>query len=418
MKVLFLTHRLPFAPNRGDRVRAYHIIRQLARRASVHVLSLVHDDEEEAQADSMRREGVAVTTARVSRRRNLVRGAAGLVTSRPLTHLLLDSPDMPAAIEESLRDGEPDVVLAYCSGMARFALQAPLDRFPLVLDFVDVDSGKWADFAGATWGPRRWLYRREAACLSAFEAGAARRAHAATVVTAREADALRRLCPDARAHVVSNGVDLTYLAPPGPPSVDPAVVFTGVFSYEPNADGAVWFARHVWPTVRARVPGARLTLAGSSPLRRVRQLGEEDSSITVTGHVPDIRPYLWQSAVAVAPLFEARGLQNKVLEAAAAGLPSVITSAVWAGLPREGLAACRLANEADAFAASVIDLLRLPPAVRRALAGSGGLDNLSWPACLAPLCGLIESAASRGVAAGSRSGSHAPDKSLPHPVHL
>ena len=417
MKVLFLTHRLPFAPNRGDRVRAYHIIRQLAARASVHVLSLVHDADEEAQADTMRRDGIGVTTVRVSRRRNLVRGAAGLATSRPLTHLLLDSPEMPAAIAQCLRDGEPDVVLAYCSGMARFALEPPLDRIPLVLDFVDVDSGKWADFARATWGPRRWLYRREAACLSTFEARAARRAHAATVVTSREADALRRLCPEARAHVISNGVDLDYLAPPGPPSADPAVVFTGVFSYEPNADGAVWFARHVWPTVRAKVPGARLTLAGSSPLRRVRQLADEDPSITVTGFVPDIRPYLWESAVAVAPLFEARGLQNKVLEAAAAGLPSVITSPVWGGLPSEGLAACRLANEADAFAAAVVELLRLEPRERRALAASGGLDRLTWPSCLAPLCDLIESASSRGASARVTADSPAPDKSLPHPVH-
>jgi sugar transferase (PEP-CTERM/EpsH1 system associated) len=418
MKVLFLTHRLPFAPNRGDRVRAYHIIRALARRASVHVLSLVHDDEEEAQAEAMRRDGMAVTTARVSRRRNLVRGAAGLATSRPLTHLLLDSPAMPSAIERTLRGGEPDVVLAYCSGMARFALEPPLDRYPLVLDFVDVDSGKWADFTRAARGPRRWLYRREAACLSAFEAAAARRAHAATVVTAREADALRRLCPDARTHVIGNGVDLAYLAPPDPPSSEPAVVFTGVFSYEPNADGAVWFARRVWPSIRARVPGARLTLAGSSPLRRVRQLAEEDSSITVTGAVPDIRPYLWRSAVAVAPLFEARGLQNKVLEAAAAGLPSVITSAVWAGLPQEGLAACRLADDADAFARAVIDLLQRSPAERRALAGSGGLAALGWQSSLAPLCDLIESAAARGAGAVARAGSHAPDKSLPHPVHL
>jgi polysaccharide biosynthesis protein PslH len=399
MKVLVLTHRLPFAPNRGDRVRAYHIVKQLARRADVHVLSLVHDAQEEAEAATMRRAGIAVTTARVSRVRNYVRGAAGLLSSTPLTHMLLDSPGMRDAIARSLRDGEPDVVLAYCSGMARFALEAPLDRYPFVLDVVDVDSGKWADFARVARGPRRWLYRREARCLSAFEKMAARRAQAATVVTAREAKALRALSPDARTHVISNGVDLEYLAPQEPPASDPSVVFTGVFSYAPNADGAVWLARHVWPRVRERFPRARLTLAGASPLTRVRRLAEQDSSIAVTGQVPDIRPYLWQSAVAVAPLFEARGLQNKVLEAAAAGLPSVVTSAVWAGLPPQGLAACRLANDPADFAASVIDLLSLTPAERRAIANSADLADLSWPGCLAPFCDLIAAAADKSLPA-------------------
>jgi sugar transferase (PEP-CTERM/EpsH1 system associated) len=414
MKILILTHRLPFAPNRGDRVRAYHIVNQLARRASVHVVSLVHDAQEEAEAEGMRRAGVAVTTARVSHIRNYLRGAAGLLSSTPLTHMLLDSPQIRTAIEESLRDGEPDVVLAYCSGMARFALEPPLNRFPFVLDVVDVDSGKWADFAQVARGPRRWLYRREARHLAAFEAMASRRAHAATVVTAREADALRRLSPDARTLVISNGVDLQYLAPEGPPASEPSVVFTGVFSYAPNADGAVWFARHVWPSVRDRFPDARLTLAGASPLARVRRLAEQDRSIVVTGQVPDIRPYLWQSAVAIAPLFEARGLQNKVLEAAAAGLPSVITSAVWAGLPPEGLPACRLANDPGTFAAAVIDLLSLTAAERRALAGSADLAALSWPGCLAPFCDLIESAAA--VPPTAAAGSRAAEKGSPEPV--
>jgi len=418
MKVLVLTHRLPFAPNRGDRVRAYHIIRQLARRASVHVVSLVHDAAEAAEADAMRRDGLNVTIARVSRLRNLVRGAAGLLSSTPLTHLLLDSPEITGAIEEGLRDGDPDVVFAYCSGMARFAMEPPLDRFPFVLDFVDIDSGKWADFAAVASGPKRWLYRREARCLSAFEALAARRAAATAVVTPREADALEKVCPDVRAHVISNGVDLQYLAPQDAPSPNPEVVFTGVFSYAPNADGAVWFARHVWPHVKARVPAARLTLAGASPLRRVRQLAESDPSIVVTGPVPDIRPYLWRSAIAVAPLFEARGVQNKVLEAAAAGLPSVVTSAVWAGLPPQGRGACRLANEPDAFASAVLDLLSMAPADRRAVTETADLASLSWPSCLAPLGTLIESAGRQTSSSPGVDVSRSVNNSLPLTIGL
>ena len=178
---------------------------------------------------------------------------------------------------------------------------------------------------------------------------------------------------------------------------DDRVVFAAVFNYAPNADGAVWFARHVWPRVRAVRPNARLTLAGSSPTRAVRQLADRDGSIEVTGSVADIRPYLWRSAIAVAPIFQARGVQNKVLEAAAAGLPSVVTPPVWEGLPREVLKACRVADSPDQFAARVLELLALPPAVRRREA-SAQLSQLAWPRRLARMMELIESTAERSSA--------------------
>src|SRR5207237_1026249 len=171
--------------------------------------------------------------------------------------------------------------------------------------------------------------------------------------------------PEAGVYVSPNAVDAEALAPPTPPSEEDRVVFAAVFNYAPSADGAVWFARHVWPRVRAARPGARLTLAGSSPTRTVRQLADEDESIEVTGAVADIRPFLWRSAIAVAPIFQARGVQNKVLEAAAAGLPSVVTPAVWKGLPSEVLPACRVADDADQFAARLDELLAQPPAGRR-----------------------------------------------------
>ena len=126
MKVLLLTHRLPYAPNRGDRVRAYHIVKQLAERADVQVIALTHDRAEREQAETLRRLGVRVSVAHVPRLRNLVKGAAALMTDTPLTHLLLDSPDLAAVVERATRDWRPDVVLAYCSGMARFALPQPL----------------------------------------------------------------------------------------------------------------------------------------------------------------------------------------------------------------------------------------------------------------------------------------------------
>ena len=154
------------------------------------------------------------------------------------------------------------------------------------------------------------------------------------------------------------------------------MIFTAVFDYAPNADGAVWFAQQVWPRVRAARPSARLTLAGSSPTGAVRRLAE-DASIEVTGRVEDMRPYLWRSAVAVAPIFQSRGVQNKVLEAAAAGLPSVVTRTVGDGLPHQVLPACRIADTADAFAAAVIELLSLSPG-RPAPGGGTRRAPVAW----------------------------------------
>ncbi|MEO8681336.1 MAG: TIGR03087 family PEP-CTERM/XrtA system glycosyltransferase [Vicinamibacterales bacterium] len=393
MKVLFLAHRLPYAPNRGDRIRAFHIIKQLAVRADVHVVSLVHDRAEQAEAATLERLGVQVSTVRVPRLRNLVRAAASLFTNRPLTHLLLEAPGMARALEDATRGQRPDVVFAYCSGVAPLALAPPLADLPLVLDFVDIDSAKWAAFTASASPPRSWIYRREARCLSGFEAEAARIARASTVVNTREQEALLRFCPDARVHVVPNGVDVEAMTPTGPPAVEPQVVFTGIFNYAPNADGAQWFAREVWPRVRAAVPQARLTLAGAHPTRAIHALARADESIEVTGAVPDMRPYLWRSAIAVAPIFQARGVQNKVLEAVAAGLPSVVTQAVWDGLPADVLPACRQADNACRFAREVVNLLAMAPAERRRIAATARLVELSWPLRLAPLMELIENAA-------------------------
>jgi sugar transferase (PEP-CTERM/EpsH1 system associated) len=393
MKVLVLTHRLPYAPNRGDRVRAHHIVRLLAAHGDVHVVSLAHDAQEAGQADTLRKLGVRVSTALVPRLRNLIGAGLALPTPTPLTHALLSAPGMASAVEQATIEWTPDVVLAYCTGVAPVALAPPLAGIPLVLDVVDVDSAKWGAFAETAGFPRSIIYRREARCLGAFEQRAVAASIASTVVNERERDTLRAMCPGADIRVVPNGVDVTALAPFAPPAAGDRVIFTAVFNYQPNVEGALWFAREVWPAVRAARPDARLTLAGASPTHAIRQLAERDPSIEVTGAVGDMRPYLWRSAVAVAPLHQARGVQNKVLEAAAAGLPCVTTAAVWNGLPQEVLPACRHADAPQDFAAAVLALLALPPATRRREAAKARLGEFAWPRRLAPMLDLVREAA-------------------------
>jgi sugar transferase (PEP-CTERM/EpsH1 system associated) len=392
MRVLFLTHRLPYAPNRGDRIRAYHIVKSLAARMEVEVVSLVHDDHEMAQAERLREIGVRVTAIRVPRIRNLANAALRLLGPQPLTHLLLTAPGLTAVLRRIVTERPPDVVLAYCSGMARFALEPALSAFPLVVDLVDVDSEKWAALAQSSRWPMRWIYAREARHLATFERVIAAAARTTLVVSEREADALRAIAPDAKVLVIPIGVDLRPLVPQGAPAAAPVVVFCGVMNYTPNVEGALWFCEKVWPAIRRRRPDAQLLLVGSDPVPALRQLHSAADGIDVTGTVDDVRPYLWRSAVAIAPLLTARGTQTKVLEAVGAGLPVVVTPPVLDGLPTAVRSACRLGASAELFAEETLGLLAMPPEERRRVAGTADLGVLDWDTQLGPLHDVLEDA--------------------------
>src|SRR5262249_55942107 len=158
---------------------------------------------------------------------------------------------------------------------------------------------------------KRFIYSREARRLAPFERSLVERAHATTVVNEREAEALRRLAPNASIQVMPNGVDVVGLKPVGPPTGSADVVFCGVMNYEPNVEAVLWFANHVWPLVRRSRPDARFVIVGSAPVPAVRRLAAPQSGIEVTSAVPDVRKYLWKAAVAVAPIHMARGVQNK-----------------------------------------------------------------------------------------------------------
>ena len=395
MNVLFLSHRLPYAPNRGDRVRAFHLLREMSRWAQVDVVALAHDDEEASHAGELKPIVRSVVAARVPKTLNLARAVLSLPTRRPTTHSLLASPELERAVDTLASSRRPDVVLAYCTGIAPAAFRPSLRNAPVVLDMVDVDSQKWASLSASSAWPRSWIYARESRVLAAFEAESSRRAVATLVVNDKERAALSSIAPGAQIHAVENGVDLAGLRPTSPPSGAPTVVFCGVMNYAPNAEGAVWLAQQVWPLVRADKPDALLEIVGAHPTGAVQALENPSAGIHVTGSVPDVRPHLWAAAVSAAPLQTARGIQNKVLEAVAAGLPVVVTPAVMEGLPSEVRAACAEASTADGFAARLIEWLQLPADRRRTIASSAALDGLSWEHRLAGLRSIMESATDR-----------------------
>lgn len=378
-------------------MRAYHLLQHMRSRAHVHVVSLVHDEEEARHANEVAAFAESIHVARVPRLRNLAKSLIALPTDRPTTHSMLDSPHLTGAIAAALQNERPDVVLAFCSGCARWALEPALRGFPLVLDMVDVDSAKWADLAHVTSQPLAWVYRREGRTLGRFEALAAAEAVATMVVTERERAALLALAPAANVHVVPNGVDVEALAPRSLPAPSSTVVFCGMMDYPPNAHAALFLGREIWPLVRASRPDASLAIVGARPTAVVRALASAADGIVVTGAVSDVRPYLWDAAVAAVPLQTARGIQNKVLEAVAAGLPVVVTPNVAHSLPAELKPAISIGEGKVQLAHAIVALLNETPEARRARAAAAGVAALAWDHQLAAVLPLLEIAATVGA---------------------
>lgn len=392
VRVLLLTQRLPYAANRGDRIRARGLLEQLATFAEVDLVSLVHSRDEAAHAGELGDLCQSVHVGLTSRWRGYARAVTALPSHRPLTHALLDSPALPRLLRRLVAERRPDVVVSGGSGVARFAVEPPLAGLPHVLDMVDVDSEKWRALAIASPYPMRAIYRLEARRLAAFEARTSLGARAVLLTTDREREALLRIAPGAPVHVLPNGIALDTFAPQGAPADSQDVTFCGVMDYAPNEQAALWFAHNAWPQVRAARPAARFLIVGMNPTDAVRRLPEHDPSIVVTGAVDDVRPYLWAAAVSVAPLRVARGVQNKVLEALAAGLPCVVTPAVAEGLPPAVRQACAVATSGGEFASRVGAWLDQPAQARRTIAAAAPLEPLTWTAQLAPLQGIIERA--------------------------
>jgi len=281
--------------------------------------------------------------------------------------------------------------------MAQYVLAPRFARARRVCDFVDVDSDKWRQYSATRPFPASWIYRREAARLARFEQAVAATFDASVFVSEPEAALFRQQAPTAAARVraVRNGVDLDYFTP-DPARSSPfaahelALVFTGAMDYWANAEGALWFAHEVLPRVRAAQPRARLYLVGMNPSAAVRRLAHLPG-VTVTGSVPDVRPYLQHAAVAVVPLRIARGIQNKILEAMAMARPVVTTPQALEGIPARDGDEVYVATEAADFAARVIALLATPDTTRGARARAFVAREFDWARNLPAFLDLLES---------------------------
>lgn len=391
-KILFLAHRTPFPPDKGDKIRAFHVLRHLARRHDVWLGAGVDDARDLRhlpQARAMCREVHLAPLGPLRRGANMLWGAAA---GLPLSVARFAHPGLERWVRRVLREVRPDIVFAYSSAQARYVAGRLPPETRLIVDLVDCDAEKWRAYAGTAGRPMRWVYGAEFHRLTRFEAGVVEAAEAAVFVSETERDLFARLAPGTRAklHVIANGVDTDYFQAAAPPSGAPVIVFCGRMDYRPNVEGADWFAREVLPRVRAASPRAAFRIVGSAPTGAVLALAALPG-VEVTGAVPDVRPHLAQAAVVVVPLRIARGVQNKLLEGMAAGRPVVATPQALDGIAARPGREVLVAGDAAAFADEVGAVLGgEAPADLGARARDFVLRRHRWGAQLEALDRLID----------------------------
>ena len=410
-EILFLAHRIPFPANRGDKIRSWHILRTIADFAQVHLACFADDEEDAAHLDGLRAAlGGSLGEAHVEVR-SASRGAAAiqaLRSGRPMSLTAFDSARMRSFVQTKLAG--VDAVYAFSGQMAQFVPAAARPRF--VMDFVDVDSAKFADYAQEAKGPMRFVYAREAKRLAAFEAEVASRAQASLFVSEAEAALFRRRTGLPSIAALANGIDSDFFDPsaPFPPLTreqrgeGPLLLFTGQMDYRPNVDAVCWFAAEVLPLL----PDARFVIAGRNPAPEVRGLAGQ--GVTVTGAVDDMRSWLAAADVVVAPLRIARGVQNKVLEAMAMERSVVASPAAFEGIEAKPDRDLLVAEGPSATAEAVMSLLNDPARARRMGRAARKLvaSTYRWEARLAPLRELLlpgaETAASEPLPALAAAG--------------
>jgi sugar transferase (PEP-CTERM/EpsH1 system associated) len=383
--VLYLTHRVPFPPDKGDRIRNYHLLRQMAACGRVWLGCLADEPVPPETMAELNRLCERVAVVPVGRAGRWVRAGWRLATGGSLSEGLFASPGLRRVIRRWTIETRFRAAVASASSLAPYLRRDGLEAVPAVLDLMDVDSQKWLDFAAASRPPKRWLYRLEARRMRKLEASLPTWARAVAVVSRAEADVYDSFAGAGAATVATNGVDLDYFKPADVPT-DEACVFVGAMDYLPNIDGAVWFAREVWPIIRQRFPGAEFRIVGRNPAPAVRALASLPS-VSVSGSVPDVRPFVARAGVVVAPLRLARGVQNKVLEALAMAKSVVAAPPALAALGTVPGTDVLAATTPAEFAEAVCDVFANPE--RRRELGAAGRRYVEahhhWDRCLQPL---------------------------------
>lgn len=389
MRILFLSQRVPYPPNRGDKITTWRLVDRMRRTHEVTCVAFAHDQVDIEAARELDAMGIPTIAIRHRDGWKRLTSTPLLLSRKPLTLGVYRSRKLQATVDRLI----PNVDLAYAYSSSMGAFLEKHSGKPRIMHLGELDSDKWRQYSEQAGFPMRQVYQREARTLLEFERRIANSFSESVLCTPIEQKLFEEKIPGARSIVLRNGVDLGYYKPSGEPWAG-HIVFTGVMNYHPNVDACRFFVKEVLPLVRKEFPRATFTIVGSNPTPEVRKLGRT-LGVSVTGYVHDTRKILRTAAVSIAPLRIARGIQNKVLEALAMGVPVVGTSPAVQGVDGVAGRDYLVADSAQAFAEAIRKLLRDPEEAQEL--GMRGRrfveETYDWDVVFKPLDGLLESCA-------------------------
>lgn len=367
-ELLMLVHRIPYPPDKGDKIRSFNQLKYLSERGwQVHLCCLADDPEDLKYAREL---GNYCASVHVEPLNPKVKKAASILAplqGTPMSVRYFYSRKLQQKVDHLLQSRDIDAVFCYCSPMAEYLYRhgplAPAKKAAVprrVMDLVDVDSDKWEQYAARVSAPMKWVYRLEGSLLRRYEREVVQKFDATVLVSEAETEVFRkRIAKFPGLHAVGNGVDLDFFRP-GPEKQERKtrrITFCGAMGYLPNIDAVTWFAREVLPLVSKRVGEVEFRIIGGGVGNEVWAL-QELEGVRVMGKVTDVRPFVWDSDISVAPVRIARGIQNKVLEAMAMGVATVVTPQAFEGLEVEaGNDVIVAPADPAAFALAVIEML-------------------------------------------------------------
>jgi sugar transferase (PEP-CTERM/EpsH1 system associated) len=412
MKILYLAHRIPYPPNKGDKIRSFNEIKYLSQRHEIHLACLADDPKDLKYENDLKKFCKTTNVILINPRLAKLKSTIRLFSTKPLSVSYFYSRKLQHTIDHLLSANDFDAVFCFSSPMAEYVFKSrlpvssclklekslmkgfPVTRYEqretsnqhpatslqkpatsnhqprLIMDFVDVDSDKWAQYGRYASFPKSWIYRLESKRLSKYERKVAEVFQHSIFVTDSEVKIFRDQNPYIKNITsIPNGVDLDYFSPtfsqeqttrnqpPAPSNEQPVIVFTGAMGYYANVEGVVWFTKEILPLIRKEIPEIQFYIVGSNPKKEVLSLSS-NNGVTVTGYVPDIREYLNKATLVVVPLRIARGIQNKILEAMAMGIPVVATPQAFEGIKAKPGRDLILGEDVERIAEGVIGLIK------------------------------------------------------------
>ncbi len=357
-EILFIAHRIPYPPNKGDKIRSWRLLQHLTKKFSVHLACFIDDPEDFAHTKFLTSICKSAVFIPLNPLRSKVASLTGFLKGESLSVRYYASTAMSDAIR-NIRQRPLVAEIVFSSTMAQYVAVPKKERSRIV-DFCDADSEKWKQYASDAGPVLSWVYRREAEKLGNTETQVANWADTSFAISPDEAALFnQRSHIQSNVHWWSNGVDTTYFDPEvsvrfGGDGAD--LVFTGAMDYRANVDAVLYFEQNVWPVIRNALPKATLSIVGSNPAKQILAL-DANGRINVTGRVDDIRPWLQNAKVAIAPMRVGRGIQNKVLEAMAMALPVVTTREAATGIVEDVQNAIKIADSPAEMAQVIIGLL-------------------------------------------------------------